>query len=282
MSSPSAQPVSLPTRPVVGVLHPGAMGAALGSALKARAGAVIWADAGRSHATAKRAELADLQAVPTVADLAARADVIVSICPPHAAREVAGLVGAGLTGRTDRPLYVEVNAVSPDTVRGVATFLGDRATVCDGAVIGPPAWTAGTTTLWLSGPGADAAATLFEPGPFDARVLGTAGTDLGTASGLKACFALQSKAAPMLWVALEEAAAAFGVTDALHAELDRAGVDHAAALAHARERMAGRAWRWAGEMDEAADAFAAVGLPDGFSRAAAELYRRAAGAGQDG
>ncbi|WP_226362411.1 DUF1932 domain-containing protein [Pseudonocardia sp. ICBG1142] len=113
-------------------------------------------------------------------------------------------------------------------------------------------------------------------------MLGTAGTDLGTASGLKACFALQSKAAPMLWVALEEAAAAFGVTHALHAELDRAGVDHAAALAHARERMAGRAWRWAGEMDEAADAFAAVGLPDGFSRAAAELYRRAAGAGQDG
>ncbi|MDT7601106.1 MAG: hypothetical protein QOK26_3183, partial [Pseudonocardiales bacterium] len=59
-------------RPVVGVLHPGAMGAALGSALKAKAGVVIWADGGRSHATAKRAELADLIAVPDVAALARR------------------------------------------------------------------------------------------------------------------------------------------------------------------------------------------------------------------
>jgi len=39
---------------------------------------------------------------------------------------------------------------------------------------------------------------------------------------------------------------------------------------------ASRAWRWAGEMDEAADAMAALDLPDGFSRAAAEIYRRVA------
>lgn len=129
--------------------------------------------------------------------------------------------------------------------------------------------------------GADAAATLFEPGPFDARVLGTAGTDLGTASGLKACFALQSKAAPMLWVALEEAAAAFGVTDALHAELDRAGIDHAATLAHARERMAGRAWRWAGRWTRRPTRSPPSGCRRLLPRRRG-LYRRAAGAGQDG
>ena len=87
----------LPPRPVVGVLHPGAMGAAVGSALRPRVGAVIWADAGRSHATAKRAELADLVAVPDVAAVARRSDVIISVCPPHAAREVAAEVAAALT-----------------------------------------------------------------------------------------------------------------------------------------------------------------------------------------
>ncbi|MEQ3549300.1 DUF1932 domain-containing protein [Pseudonocardia nematodicida] len=263
---------SLPPRPVIGILHPGAMGAALGSALKARAGAVIWADAGRTHATAKRAELADLIAVPDVAELAARADVIVSICPPHAAREIAEQVAGSMR---ESAVYVDANAVAPDTVRGIAALLGpDR--VCDGAVIGPPAWERGTTTLWLSGPCAAVVAELFEPGPFDARVLGTDPGDVGAASGLKACFALQSKAMPTLWLALEEAAARFGVTDALHAELDRNGVDHAGALAAIRTKMDGKAWRWAGEMDEAADALAAIGVPDGFSRAAAELYRRAA------
>lgn len=267
---------TLPSRPVIGILHPGTMGAALGSALKARAGAVIWADAGRSHATAKRAELADLVAVPDVAELARRSHVIVSICPPHAAREVAEQVAAGAAGRTDPPLYVDANAVAPDTVREIAALLGtDR--VCDAAVIGPPAWERGTTVLWLSGPGADAVAGLCEGSAFETRVLGTGPTDVGTASGLKVCFALQSKALPTVWLAMEEAAARFGVTEALHGELERTGAGHAAALADVRAKAAGKGWRWAGEMEEAADALAAAGVPDGFSRAAAELYRRAGG-----
>ena len=263
----------LPERPVIGILHPGVMGAALGSALKARAGAVIWADAGRSHATAKRAELADLVAVPGVADLARRADVIVSICPPHAAREVAEQVAEALGGRAERPLYLEANAVSPQTVGAIEQALG-AGTVCDGAVIGPPAWERGHTVLWLSGPGAGVLAGLFEGSPFDARVLGE---QVGAASGLKACFALQSKAMPTVWLAIEEAARRFGVSAVLQGELERAGVDYPAALADVRAKAQAKGWRWAGEMDEAADALAAAGVPDGFSRAAAEIYRRAAG-----
>src|SRR6187551_178743 len=105
----------LPSRPVVGVLHPGAMGAAVGSALKARAAAVIWAAAGRSITTSRRAELADLVGVADLTDLARRADVIISVCPPHAARDVAEQVAAALQGRPQRPIYVDANAVSPQT-----------------------------------------------------------------------------------------------------------------------------------------------------------------------
>lgn len=264
-----------PSRPVIGILHPGAMGAALGSAFKARAGAVIWADAGRSHATAKRAELADLVAVPDVADLARRADVIVSICPPHAARDVADRVAEGLAGRTDRPLYVEANAVAPETVRGVAGLLGERATVCDGAVIGPPGWEPGSTVLWLAGPGAERVAGLLDGSPFATRVLGDDPGDVGTASALKTCFALQSKALPALWLAMEEAAERFGVSGPLHDELTRTGRGHTPP--GGRVPAADVRWRWAGEMDEAAGALAAVGVPDGFSRAAGEMYRRTSG-----
>ncbi|WP_308282670.1 DUF1932 domain-containing protein [Pseudonocardia nigra] len=262
----------VPSRPVIGVLHPGAMGAALGAALKPRAGGVIWAAAGRSVTTSKRAELADLIGVPDVAELARRAHVIISICPPHAARDVAEQVAAALADRPDRPLYVDANAVSPATVNGIGELLGaDR--VVDGAVIGPPAWEPGRTTLWLSGAAAETVAGLFTGSPFTAEVLGA---ELGASSALKACFALQSKAMPAVWLAIAAAAQAHGVEDALRDQLAREGVDYAAAVDTVTARAGAKAWRWAGEMDEAADAMAAVGVPDGFSRAAAAIYRRLA------
>jgi hypothetical protein len=262
----------LGARPVIGVLHPGAMGAALGSALKPVAGAVIWADAGRTHATAKRAELADLVAVPDVPALARRCRLIVSICPPHAALEVAGQVAAALDGVADaqRPLYLDANAVSPGTVRRIGELLGPDH-VLDGAVIGPPAWEPGQSVLWLSGPGAAEVAALFAGSPFEARVLGS---EPGTASALKACYALQSKALPTVWLQLADAAARAGVADALRGELARTGVDLDAQVAAVTARASAKAWRWAGEMDEAARAFTELGMPDGFSRAAADTYRR--------
>jgi hypothetical protein len=262
----------LPPRPVIGVLHPGAMGAALGAALKPVAGAVIWAAAGRSNATSKRAELADLVGVPDLAALARRSDVIVSICPPHVAVDVAEQVAAALGDRPDRPLYVDANAVSPATVQRIGTILGSGHVV-DGAVIGPPAWERGRTVLSLSGAAAGGVAALFEASPFEARVLGP---DLGSASALKACYAMQSKAMPAVWLAVAAAARGYGVEDALSAQLARDGVDLAAVLDKLGAQAGPKAWRWVGEMEEAGDTVAAVGVPDGFSRSAAEMYRRMA------
>ncbi len=258
----------LPPRPVIGILHPGAMGAAVGSALKPSAGAVIWAAAGRSITTSKRAETADLVGVPNVAELARRSDVIISVCPPDAARAVAEQVAEEVEKAGTRPLFVDANAVSPATVGGIAELLGpDR--VVDGAIIGPPAWEAGHTVLWLAGAEAEVVAALFAGSPFTPRVLEG---PVGAASALKACFALQSKALPTIWVTLDAAARAYGVADEVRAELTRAGVDLDAALAKIGERASGKAWRWVGEMQEAGATFAAVGLPDGFSLAAAQTY----------
>lgn len=262
----------VPPRPVIGILHPGVMGAAVGSALKPVAGAVIWAAARRSQATSKRAEITDLVGVPDLGELARRSDVIVSVCPPHAAAEVAEQVTAAIGDRPEKPVYVDANAVSPGTVRGIGEHLGTDHVV-DGSIIGPPAREPGHTVLWLSGTAAGAVADLFAGSPFDARVLGP---ELGTASALKACFALQSKAMPAIWLELAAAARAHGVEDALRAELARNGVDLEARCDEITRRATAKAWRWAGEMDEAADAMVELGLPDGFSRAAAQMYRRLA------
>src|SRR3954468_19766126 len=263
----------LPKRPVIGVLHPGAMGAAVGSALKPVAGAVVWAAAGRSITTSKRAEMADLVGGADLADLARRSDVIVSVCPPDAARDVAEQVARALDGRTGnsaaRPLYVDANAVSPETVRGIGELLGPE-NVVDGSIIGPPAWESGSTALWLCGPDAALVADLFAGTPFTARVLDG---PLGAGSALKACFALQSKALPALLLAMAEAAERYGVADALRAELARSGRPAPEGI---DPKIAARAWRWVGEMEEAGAALAAVGVPDGFSRAAAQVYREIA------
>jgi 3-hydroxyisobutyrate dehydrogenase-like beta-hydroxyacid dehydrogenase len=262
----------LPPRPVIGILHPGAMGAAVGNALKPVAGAVIWAAAGRSLTTSKRAETADLVGVPDVAELARRADVVISVCPPDAARAVAEEVAPLL--RRPGQLYVDANAVSPATVTGIAELIGAERVV-DGAIIGPPAWEPGRTVVWLAGAAAPAVAALFEGSPFAAKVL--AGP-VGSASALKACFAFQSKALPTLWVQLDAAARAYGVADEIREELQRTGVDLDGKLAGVDAQARGKAWRWVGEMQEAAETFTAVGLPDGFSRAAAETYERMAAA----
>jgi 3-hydroxyisobutyrate dehydrogenase-like beta-hydroxyacid dehydrogenase len=257
---------------VIGILHPGAMGAAVGNALKPVAGAVIWAAAGRSLTTSKRAETADLIGVPDVAELARRADVVISVCPPDAARAVAVEV-APLLSRPGQ-VFVDANAVSPATVTGIAELIGGERVV-DGAIIGPPAWEPGRTVVWLAGAAAPAVAALFDGSPFAAKVLSG---PVGSASALKACFALQSKALPTLWVQLDAAARAYGVADEIREELQRTGVDLDGKLAGVDAQARGKAWRWVGEMQEAAETFTAVGLPDGFSRAAAETYERMAAA----
>lgn len=163
--------MTLPLRPVVGVLHPGVMGAALGSALKAKAGAVVWAAAGRSVATSKRAEIADLVGVPDVAAVARRAHVIVSICPPDAALAVAEQVAAGVGDRPHPPLYVDANTVEPAVVAEIVALFG-AGNVVDGRVDGPPAWERGSTELLLAGARAAEVAGLFAGSPFAARVVG--------------------------------------------------------------------------------------------------------------
>jgi hypothetical protein len=100
------------------------------------------------------------------------------------------------------------------------------------------------------------------------------GQQLGRASAVKACFSLQSKALPALWLALAEAADHYRVANELRAELQRDGIDLDAEIAAIVQRASKKAWRWAGEMDEAAAAFHDIGMPDGFSLAAAEVYRR--------
>lgn len=253
----------------VGLLHPGEMGAAIGAALGARGETVLWASAGRSDATAVRAERAGLTDVGEIRELQHRCDVLLSVCPPHAALEVARLV-AGFDG-----LYVDANAVSPATARAIAS-LHDR--FVDGGIIGPPPHRLGTTRLYLSGRDARVVADLFCGTAVDARALSE---EPGAASALKMSYASWTKGSAALLLAARALAQAEGVEDHLLEEWQISLPRLLEQSAGAARSAVNKGWRWVGEMEEIAASYAAAGLPEGFHRAAAEVYECASAAATD-
>lgn len=246
----------------VGLLHPGEMGAAVGRALRDNGIEVVWASAGRSDATVERAAAAGLADVGDVEAILHRADVVVSVVPPHAALDVAATVD-GFGG-----IYVDANAVSPETAREIAARV---PRFVDGGIVGPPPREQGTTRLYLSGAEANGAAELFSGSVLDARVLSA---EPGSASALKMAYAGWTKGSAALMLASLAAAEANGVGGALLAEW-RASIPEAESRLGSASRSAlKKGWRWIGEMEEIARTFAAADLPPGFHEAAAEIYRR--------
>jgi 3-hydroxyisobutyrate dehydrogenase-like beta-hydroxyacid dehydrogenase len=238
----------------IGVLHPGEMGSALGAALLENGHEVLWASEGRSQQTAARA--AAFEDVGAARELAAAAAVLISVCPPHAAREVAASVD-GFDG-----IYVDANAVSPATAREIGGV--------DGGIVGPPPRDGASARLYLSGPRADEVARLFAGTAVEPRVLGD---EVGTASAMKMAFAAWSKGTAAMLLTIARLAEQHGVDEPLLAEWREWHPELLDDLERAHRSADRKGWRWVGEMEEIAATFAAAGLPDGFHRAAAEVFR---------
>ncbi len=247
----------------IGLLHPGAMGAAVGSLV---AGEVIWAGEGRSAQTTARASDAGFRDTGTLAALAAEADGIISLCPPAAAYDLAEHVyDLGFDG-----IYVDANAVAPATARRIA---GMFRRFVDGGVIGPPPGGGRSTRLYLSGPEAAAVAGWFDAA-LDVRIIDDRP---GSASSLKMLYAAWTKGTAALLAAIRAAAEEAGVAVPLLAEWSVSQPE----LVDRSERMApslaSKAWRFEGEMHEIAATFESAGLPTGFHDAAADVFARLAG-----
>jgi 3-hydroxyisobutyrate dehydrogenase-like beta-hydroxyacid dehydrogenase len=254
----------------IGILHPGEMGVSLAAAARHGGHDVLWASGGRSSATAARALEHGLVDAVDLGGLCTRCDLIVSICPPHAAEEVAAAVVAG----GFRGVFVDANAIAPARMRRIAAALvAAGIEVVDGGVIGGPAWTPGSTWLYLAGARAGEVAAAFGAGPLATEVLGP---EVGTASALKMCYAATTKGTTALLAAVLGSAERLGVRAALEAQWNRDEPGSAERSTERVRRSTRKAWRFAGEMDEIAATFDAAGLPPGFHAAAADLYRRLA------
>src|SRR5215475_14123365 len=259
-------PEAIVDKTVIGVLHPGEMGAAVGACLSQRGLTVLWASAGRSRTTAHRAAAAGMRDVGTPGEMSKQADVILSICPPHSALEVARST-AGFRG-----IYADANAVSPATSREVAkTVEAGGAAYVDGGIIGAPPRSPGDSRLYLSGPRAGEVSDLFAGTALGARVIGD---QVGAASAVKLAYAAWTKGTAALVLAIRALAHAEGVEQALLDEWQQSQ-PALTSRPHAAARSAmEKGWRWVAEMEEIAATMAAAGLPPGFHQAAAAIYTR--------
>jgi 3-hydroxyisobutyrate dehydrogenase-like beta-hydroxyacid dehydrogenase len=261
---------TVPRTTKLGILHPGNMGISLAASAQKGGCEVYWASEGRSPRTRERAERFSLHDAGTLAELCKACSLIISVCPPHAAEDVAEQVlDRGFAG-----LYLDANAISPMRVMRISekmTMAG--VAFVDGGIVGGPAWEPGQTWLYLSGEQAQAVADCFSAGPLETTAIGE---EIGKASALKMCYAAWTKGSTALLCAILATAEALGVWEELQRQWARdwPGFDEQA-VGRVR-RVTSKAWRFAGEMEEISATFEEAGLPAGFHAAAAELYRRIA------
>ena len=252
----------------VGILHPGAMGISIAASIQNSGHTVYWASEGRSEQTHARAAEFDLVDAHTLGQLCETCSVIVCICPPHAAEEVARqVVDCSFAGT-----YLDANAIAPQRAERIGRVMAEAGvSFVDGGIIGGPAWKPGRTWLYLSGQDAHNVVPCFSAGPLETSVIGEA---IGKASALKMCFAAYTKGSTALLCAILATAETLGVREELEHQWSRGGSDFAERATGRTRRVTAKAWRFAGEMDEIAATFEQAGLPDGFHTAAGDVYTR--------
>ena len=256
---------------IVGILHPGAMGVSIAASAKNTGYTVYWASEGRSQQTHERANKVNLLDMHSVAKLCDECSVIFSVCPPHAAEDVAKeVIGHGFRG-----VYLDANAISPQRAIRIDQAMSDAGVeFVDGGIIGGPAWRPGRTWLYLSGKEAQRVASCFSSGPLETAVIGDS---TGKASALKMCYAAYTKGSTALLSAILAVAEALDVREELANQWLRGGSDFAEKTSQRVRGVTAKAWRFAGEMKEIASTFEGAGMPGGFHAAATEVYRRIAG-----
>ena len=111
------------TNRTIAIMMPGDMGHAVGRVLREHGHDVFTCLQGRGEHSHTLSRSAGLREVDTWADVVDQADMILSILPPAAAIDLASGIAALMQELGKTPLYVDCNAVSPDTAQKVAAII---------------------------------------------------------------------------------------------------------------------------------------------------------------
>jgi len=179
-----------------------------------------------------------------------RADIFLSIVPPGVAVSLAQEFAMHFSRKARKPVYVDCNAVNPDTACRIAAIIRDGGMdYVDGGIIGgPPNKGYDGPTLYLSGRHAGDVAVLSEFG-LQCRVLH--GGDF-SASALKMSYAGITKGLTALGSMMIIGASRGEVADALRNELAHSQPMLLSWFERQIPSMSPKAYRWVAEMEEIA------------------------------
>ena len=136
----------------IALLSPGDMGHTVAKVLIASGFDLITCLEGRSDRTRGLAAAAGIRNVADYATLVAEAEIILSILVPAQAKATAEKAAAAIAASGAKPVYVDCNAIAPETTKQIGTIIeaaGSR--FVDASIIGPPPHKPGTTRFYASG-----------------------------------------------------------------------------------------------------------------------------------
>ena len=253
----------------IAIVSPGDMGHAIGRALAEGGHDVVTCLAGRSPVSRARAERAGMRDVADFRALVSGVDLVLSIVPPEAAAETAGSIAEAMGATGARPVYVECNAIAPQSTRAIGEVITAAGAVyIDGGIVGNPPGVAAPTRLYVSGPAAESLMELDGNG----IVIRACGSEIGRASAIKMCYASITKGANTLFTAALVATEALGIGEVFQDELAESQAAFFKRMNAVIPRLPADSGRWIAEMDEIAATFASVGVTADFHHGARAVY----------
>src|SRR5207302_2648184 len=235
----------------IAIVAQGMMGSGVGKRLHERGAEVRTLLSGRSAASAERARAAGMKPAADEKALADGADFFLSILPPGEAEALARQMAPGLAELKKKPVYVDCNAISPQTAARVAAIIEPTgAKFVDGGIIGgPPRAGYSGPAIYASGPAVGETKVLRDWG-LDWRAIDG---PIGAASGLKMSYAGITKGTTAIAAAMLLGAARFGCGEALIAELSKSQPEMLKRMRGGIPGMYDKAYRWVAEMEEISD-----------------------------
>jgi len=263
----------------VAVMAQGAMGAGVGKRLHESGAEVRTLLGGRSAKSAERARAAGMIPAADEKAMLEGADFFLAILPPSEVENLARRLAPVLSAMPKKPIYVDCNAISPQTAARVAAIVEPTgAKFVDGGIIGGPPRPGYSPAIYASGAAAGETAVLRDWG-IDWRVIDG---PVGAASGLKMSYAGITKGTTAIAAAMLLGAARFGCGEALIAELSKSQPEMLKRMRGSIPGMYDKAYRWVGEMEEISDFLEANPPSHDMYAAVARLYEFLAAAEAEG
>lgn len=257
----------------IGITSPGDMGQGVAMCIKSLGFNVCMASDGRSPRTRELGEKAGLTDCGSLEKLVQTCDMVLSVLDPGAAVTNARAVAAACKATNRKIVFVDCNAIAPQTMNEIADVMtAVGCTVVDAGIIGPPPRNGAKQRFYVSGPNVHLMERINSP----QIILRVAGEKLGDASAVKMCYAALTKGSIALGTELLIAARKLGVDKTLEAEFKSSQAELHESVLSRSAGMPFKAYRWVPEMNEIAKTFEGAGLTPRMFQGASDLYAQIA------